>query len=112
LAEIFPILAYELSGRHNIKERLKHADDYFSEIQSMTVEIPFDIKQWVNPKLTEDLLTELDESILTIATQIDSQTLRASNDKIAKMTFENDDTEVNILIDEYLEKVIANKTEY
>lgn len=32
LAEIFPILAYELSGKHNIKERLNNADDYFDEL--------------------------------------------------------------------------------
>lgn len=105
LAEIFPILAYELSGRHNIKERLKNADDYFNEIQTLTDEIPFDIKQWVNPKLTKDLLEDLDESIEKIAKQIDSKTLIDSKYKITKMTFEDDDKEMNNFIDEYLEKV-------
>jgi len=36
LAEIFPILAYELNGQHNIKERLNRVDNYFGEIKSMT----------------------------------------------------------------------------
>ncbi len=106
LAEIFPILAHELSGRHNIKERLKNTEDYINEVQSMTDEIAFDIKQLVNPKLTKDLLEDLDESIEKIAKQIDSQTLIDSKDKIAKMTFEDDDIEMNNFIDEYLEKVI------
>lgn len=106
LAEIFPILAYELSGRHNIKERLKNADDYFGQFQSMSDEIPFDIKQWVNPMLTKDLLQELDESIEKISRQIDSKTLIDSKDKITKMTFENDEKEMNDIIDDYLEKVI------
>lgn len=87
LAEIFPILAYELRGRHNIKERLNNVDDYFNEIQSMTEEIPFEIKQLVNPKLTKELLNDLDESIEKIAKEIDSQTLHSSNDKIKKNDF-------------------------
>ncbi len=108
LAEIFPILAYELSGRHNIKERLSRADAYFSEIQSLADEIPFDIKQWINPKLTKDLLDDLDESIRKIAIQIDNQTLHSSIETINKMTFDDDYYEMEQLIDEYLDKVIEN----
>jgi hypothetical protein len=108
LAEIFPILAYELSGQHNIKERLNNLDNYFNEIQSMTDEMPFDIKQWINPKLTKELLDDLDESIEKIAKQIDTQTLHISNDKITKMSFEDDNNEMERFIDEYLEKVIEN----
>ncbi len=51
LAEIFPILAYELSGQHKIKERLNKADNYFEELKDVTGEMPFDIKEWVNPKI-------------------------------------------------------------
>jgi hypothetical protein len=108
LAEIFPILAYELNGQHKIKERLNKANNYFSEIQSLTEELPFDLKQWINPKLTKDLLVDLDESIKRIAIQIDKQTLKDSNEKIAKMVFDNDDDDINKLIDEYLEKIIEN----
>jgi hypothetical protein len=108
LAEIFPILAYELNGQHNIKERLNKVNNYFSELQSLTDELPFDLKQWVNPKLTKDLLDDLDESIKRIAIQIDKQTLKESNEKIEKMVFEDDDEDMNKLIDEYLEKIIEN----
>jgi hypothetical protein len=108
LAEIFPILAYELNGRHNIKERLNKANNYFSELQSVTDELPFDLKQWINPKLTKDLLDDLDESIKRIAIQIDKQTLKDSKKKIGKMVFEDDDSDMNKFIDEYLEKIIEN----
>lgn len=108
LAEIHPILAYELSGQHNIKERLNKANDYFSEVQSNVAEMPFDIKEWINPKLTKELLNDLDESIERIASQIDKQTLKISNEKIEKMTFEDDEKEMEVFIDEYLEKVIES----
>ena len=108
LAEIYPILAYELSGQHNIKERLNKANDYFGEVQSTIQEIPFDIKEWINPKLTKDLLKDLDESIEKIASQIDKLTLKASQEKIEKMSFEEEDSEMETFVDEYLEKVIEN----
>ncbi|MBI1306942.1 MAG: hypothetical protein GC181_10095 [Bacteroidetes bacterium] len=108
LAEIYPILAYELNGQHNIKERLNKANDYLNEVQSISAEIPFDIKEWINPKLTEDLLKDLDESINRIAGQIDKQTLKDSIEKIHKMTFEEDEEEMEVFINEYLEKVIDN----
>jgi hypothetical protein len=110
LAEIYPILAYELSGQHNIKERLKKANDYFGEMQSTIQDIPFDIKEWINPKLTKDLLKDLDESVEKIAIQIDKQTLKAAQEKVEKMTFEVNDSEMESFVDEYLEKVIENLT--
>lgn len=106
LAEIFPILAYELNGQHNIKERLNRVDNYFNEIKVVTDEIPFDFKQWINPKLTKELLNDLDESIEKISKQIDKETYNASKDKITKMVFDDDDEEIGNFIDEYLEKVI------
>jgi hypothetical protein len=36
LAEIFPILAYELNGQHNIKERLGNFEKYFDEMKKFT----------------------------------------------------------------------------
>lgn len=110
LAEIFPILAYELNGQHNIKERLSSVDNYFDEIQSMTDEIPFDIKKWFNPKLTKELLTDLDESIEKIAKQIDKETLNISREKIAEMTFNHDNTKFDEFINEYFDKFIESIT--
>lgn len=108
LAEIFPILAYELNGQHNIKERLNRVDNYFNEIKEVTDEMPFDFKQWINPKMTKDLLNDLDESIGKIGKQIDKETLFASRNKITKMVFDDDDKEMEEVIDEYLDKIIAN----
>ena len=108
LAEIYPILAYELSGQHNIKERLNKANNYFSEVQSAIGEIPFDMKEWINPKLTKDLLEDLDDSIAKIANQIDKQILKTSNEKIKMMKFENDEKEMDTFIEEYFVKITEN----
>lgn len=108
LAEIFPILAYELSGRHNIKERLNRVDEYFNEVESLTEGMPFDIKEWINPNFTKELLVDLDKSIKKIATEINTQTVESSDDIIKNMTFEDDEKEIERLIDEYLDKVIEN----
>jgi hypothetical protein len=108
LAEIFPILAYELNGQHNIKERLNRVDNYFGEIQSMTDEMPFDFKQWINPKLTKELLTDLDESIEKIARLINKETYKTSKEKITKMSFTDDNKDMDNFIDEYFDKIIEN----
>lgn len=108
LAEVFPILAYELNGQHNIKERLNRVDNYFGEIKSMTDEMPFDLKKWINPKLTKGLLTDLDESIEKIAKLIDKETINISKEKVSKMIFDDDDKELENFIDEYLDKIIEN----
>lgn len=105
LAEIFPILAYKLSGKHNIKERLNKVDEYLNEVESLT-EFPFDIKEWINPKFTKELLEELDKSIKKIAKKTDTKTIKSSKKIIQNMTFENDDKELENFIDEYFEKVI------
>jgi hypothetical protein len=106
LAEIFPILAYKLSGKHNIKERLNNVDEYFNEVESLTGEFPFDIKEWINPKFTKELLEELDKSIKKIAKKTDAKTIKSSKNIIKNMTFDDDNEEMESFIDEYLEKVI------
>ena len=105
LAEVFPILAYELNGQHNIKERLNKANNYFSELETITSEMPFEIKDWINPKLTKDLLNDLDESIEKISMKIDKETHTNSNDKISNMNFNDDDSEMKAFIDEYLNQL-------
>jgi len=58
--------------------------------------------------LTKELLTDLDESIEKIAKLIDKETLKISKEKISKMSFDDDDKELENFIDEYLEKIIEN----
>lgn len=58
--------------------------------------------------MTKELLTDLDESIEKIAKLIDKETLKISKEKISKMSFDDDDKELENFIDEYLEKIIEN----
>jgi hypothetical protein len=111
LAEIFPILAYELNGQHNIKERLNRVDNYLSEIETVTDEVPFDFKRWINPKLTKELLKNLDESIDKIAIQIDKETLKLSKTKISEITFDDADKELEAFVNEYFDKIIASTSD-
>ena len=108
LAEIFPILAHELSGQHNIKERLNNANNCFNDVEIITNQIPFNLKEWINPKLTKALLENLDVSIEKIATKIDKETLIVSTEKVLKMHVEDDEKDFNLFIDEYLNKIIES----
>jgi hypothetical protein len=105
LSEILPILAYELSGQHNIKERLLKLDNYLDEIVENSTKMPFDMKDWIQPKLTTDLLKEIDESIEKIAQRIDKKTKREALKKIAKMDYKGDNDELDKIVDEYLTKI-------
>ena len=108
LAEIFPIIAYELSGQHNIKERLNKVSIYFKEAEEVTNELPFDIQEWIKPKLTKDLLEDLDESIVKIGDKIDKKIKHDVQIKISEMNFDNDEPDFESFIDEYLDKIGEN----
>ena len=108
LAEVFPILAYELNGQHNIKERISKVDNYINDVKSLTVDMPIDIKQFINPKMTIELLKNLDYSIKKISKKIDEETWKSAKEKIKTMKLDDDAKEFDILIDEYLDKVIEH----
>lgn len=109
MAEIYPILAYELSGRHNIKERLNNVENYINDLLSEVDKMPFDIKQWINPKLTKDLLEDLDESIEKIGKQIGKATLKKAKKKIEYMKFDDKpDEDMVDFIDDYLKKIVES----
>lgn len=104
LAEVFPVFAYELSGQHRIKERLKLAENNLSEVDEWINQMPFDFKNWFRPKLTQDLLKDLDDNIERIARRISKSTWKQTSEKIGKM-----DTLVHSDLDEfvndYIEKI-------
>lgn len=108
LAEIYPILAYELIGQHNIKERINKIDGLINGAKSITDEIPFDIKQWINPKLTKELLENLDRSIKKISKKIGIETWHMTHSKIKNMRSDYDVQDFDNLINEYLDEVIEN----
>lgn len=111
LAEIFPILAYELNGQHNIKERINNVDSFINETKSMTDEIPFDIKQWINPKLTKELLANLDLSIKKISKKIDRRTWQMAESHIKNITSDDIDQDLDNWMNGYIDEIIENISE-
>ena len=111
LSEIFPILAYELNGQHDIKERLNKVDNHLRELTSITDHIPFDIKEWINPKLTKSLLDDLDKSIEKISKKLGKKMLNVSKEKILKMN-EVDKEEMENFVEEYFSKISNSLNEY
>ncbi|HED38741.1 MAG TPA: hypothetical protein ENI76_10945 [Ignavibacteria bacterium] len=110
LAEIYPIFAYELSGRYKIKERLENAENYFNEISEFIQEMPKEITEWIQPKLSNELFNEFDKYIIEIAKKISRKTKRNIEEKLS-FNNENDTDEMDEFIDEYIEKIktMANK---
>jgi len=110
LSEIYPIFAYELSGQYKIKERLDKSEQYFDKIKQYTEEMPFNLKDWIQPKLNKKLIDDLDIYIIEIAKKIGRK-----SKKEVLLTLEaptNDDTnEMDDLINDYIEKIetMANK---
>ena len=105
LAEIFPILAFELNGKHNIKDRLNKANNYAKEVEALSIDMPFDIRGLINPKLTKELLQDLNESIEMIAKKIDKKTLQLSKDKISIENSNEDEKKLSILMDQFLNEL-------
>ena len=106
LAEVLPILAYELSGKHNIKDRLNKVDNYFSEMEkTLGEEIPIDVKEWINPKMTKDLLNDLDESIEDLSKRINRKTKKTVLNKISEMENNNEKNEMIKFINDYVEQI-------
>ncbi len=105
LSEVYPIFAYELSGKHNIKSRLNRLDNYLSEIEVYQFDNSFDMKEWIQPKLTSALLINIDNSINKISKKIDRKTQKKAKEKISNMTFDTAE-EDDKLLDELLEQCL------
>jgi len=83
LAEIYPVFAYELSGRYKIKERLEGVESYFNEVSEFIEDMPKELTEWIQPKLSDELFEELNEYILEIAKKINRKTKREIEDKFS-----------------------------
>lgn len=105
LSEVSPILAYELNGQHNIKERLAKTTSYFKSVSELTKEMPFNLEEWVKPKLTKEIIADLDSSLDKIASAIDRKISISVKSKITKMDTPADTTDLNTIVDELLEKI-------
>ncbi len=106
LSEVDPFLAYELNGQHNIKGRLESAKNYISNVKSLENKIPFDIGDIINPKLTKELLNDLEDSIDKIAGRVGKKIRSAAKAKINKMDMD-DDKDMEKMLQEYLLQVQA-----
>lgn len=104
LSEVFPVFAYELSGQHNIKERLRMAESHLSDFDNLIEQLPFDLKDWLKPKLTEDLLDDLDKNLKKISQKIGNKVWSEVQEKIKRMD-SVDSSDLTNLLDEYIAKV-------
>tara|TARA_R110000868_G_scaffold375435_1_gene639948 strand:- start:201 stop:680 length:480 start_codon:yes stop_codon:yes gene_type:complete len=110
LAEIYPIFAYELSGQYKVKEKLNNADKYFQKINDSFEEFPTEIKDWIEPKMSTELISEFDEFLIAIAKKIGRKTNRNVWEKL-KPNVEDDNSELDEFIDKFLteaKKIIPN----
>ncbi|GGK20557.1 hypothetical protein GCM10007962_13350 [Yeosuana aromativorans] len=108
LAEVFPILAYELSGQHNIKKRLNVIDNYINEANHHFEGMPFDITEWLKPKFTDNLISNLDDTIKKISGKIKKNQWSVSKEKIDEMD-KNEDDDTDKFLEEFISKAKENK---
>ena len=104
LAEIFPVFAYELSGQYKIKDRIEKAESYFNEVSDLLEEMPKELTDWIQPKISDDLLISLENYILEIAEKINRKTKIEVSRKLSTKADE-DTNDMNEFIDEYIEKI-------
>lgn len=104
LAEIFPVFAYELSGQYKIKDRLEKAESYFNEVSGLLEEMPKELTDWIQPRISDDLLTSLENYILELAEKINRKTKNEVSGKLSTKADE-DTKDMNEFIDEYIERI-------
>ncbi len=104
LSEIYPVFAYELSDRYKIKDKLEISDKYFEEISSYIEDYPVDIQEWIQPKLSNELIDELDSYVLAIARKIGWRTKKNIKNKLRSHS-DNNGEEMDKFIDEYIERI-------
>ncbi|MFN8865515.1 MAG: hypothetical protein ACK5W1_14460 [Flavobacteriales bacterium] len=108
LSEVFPILTFELTGQHKLRERLENASSYFRKMQEQIKQAPFDLGEWFSPELTNDLLEDLDDSILQVASLVGRSMLKKARLKVERMSSSFDEEDVDARLDQFLEKVMRD----
>lgn len=109
LSEIYPIFAYELSGRYKIKEKLDNAEQYFQTVANQFEEFPTEIKNWVEPKISTELISDFDDCIKAIAKKIGRNTNKKIYEKL-KPEDDNDTSELDKFIEDYITVIRKNYT--
>lgn len=104
LSEIYPIFAYELTEVHRIRERIEGIEAYFEEISERIEQMPQEIKDWIRPKFSNELLEQLDDYILKIAGKVSWMTKRNVSKKYLKKDKTKDVEEIDKFLDEFIQK--------
>lgn len=105
LAEVYPVFAYELNGQYNIKERQSKFNKYFDEVEHLIKEAPFDIQEWLQPIVNEDMFTNFDENLIKIAEKISKQ---MKNEVTIKLDIQDGytiDMDMHKLLNELISKI-------
>ncbi|GAB2648433.1 hypothetical protein GCM10027035_47690 [Emticicia sediminis] len=105
LSEILPLLAFDLSSQSNVKDRLNKISKYFDSYKEEMESFPFDIFEWINPKVTNSLLENIDNCILIISKKINYKTLCDSKKTISSYNMVEDDSGINEYVEEYINKL-------
>ncbi|RQO64791.1 hypothetical protein DBR40_25105 [Pedobacter sp. KBW01] len=99
LAEVEPLLAYELTGKYSVKDRLSHLGNL-----GASDELPFDIGKWMNPLLKDDLGKELDRTILLISKKVSRKTWKLTREQL-ETVYQPDDEKLKELIAKMVRKM-------
>ena len=106
LAEVFPVFAYELNGKHKIKERLQKFDSYFNKMNGLSPEPFFEIiKDWAKLKISDEFVPEFDDIIKRIAKKINNKTYKETVAAIQKQD-QPDERNFDSFFEEYLQKAL------
>src|SRR5690606_25113516 len=106
LAEVYPVFAYELSGQYKIKDQLDRAESYFIKLGELVEEVPKELTDWIQPRLSDDLLKGLESYILVISKKINRKTFSDVSKKLS-IKPKNETEEIDKLIDDYIERLKA-----
>lgn len=109
LAGIFPLYAYELTDINKIKSKLDGIDKYLDETKKYTEEIPQEIKDWMKPRISSDLLKELNHQIIVIARKVSKKTVKEVQEILYQKNDNNDnDEDLDNFLDDYVSKINRN----
>lgn len=107
IAEIDPILAYELTGRYNIKSKLIQSNSYFEAVQSQAPEEnEINFKEFMESlNYPDELLEDLEDFILELAKKIGRKTKSNVAKKLQIQSDMYSDEEIEVFVTDYLERI-------
>lgn len=99
LSEVEPFLAFELTGKYSIRDRLS----YLGHMPRIG-ELPFDMEAWLKPLVKDDISPELDRTILQVASRISRKIHRTTREHLLNVP-DVDDTKLEEFVRGYVNKL-------